>query len=263
MPLFCTGCGKEVFPGEVFCSKCGKRAVPEAEAQSPSLPIPLHQPEAAPRVEPPSHEVHLSSLYTSDWRGVCPSCKFVHTVETCSCPNDGSPLVVAFDDTTFPVFAYPLHAATIRCLNDCGFYANAISCTRCGATIKDRLISFRFPKWVARVHYAFHAANLFLLIVIGAPFLELAGIRTWPVSILVHMFDGYWLDKIVFNLFVSMFLLAVSFGLLKSFRPFNRFTFVNVKRAARRHAKEAAQRDAIATAKAVQAATKPLFKEHY
>lgn len=261
--MFCTGCGKEVFAGENFCSKCGTRAVPEAEARSSSPSTSLREPEAAPRVEPPSREVNLSDLYTSDWRGVCPSCKFVHTVETCSCPNDASPLVVAFDDTTFPVFAYPVHAATIRCLNDCGFYANAISCTRCGSTIMGRNISFCFPKWVARNHYAFHAANLFLLVVIGAPFLELAGIRTWPVNILVHMFDGYWLDKIIFNLFVSMFLLAVSFGLLKSFRPFNRFTFVSVKRAAKLHAKAVARKEAIATAKAVQEATKPLFREHY
>lgn len=268
MPLFCTGCGKEVFPGEIFCSKCGKRAVPEAEAQSLSPPVSLHQPESAPRVEPPSHEVNLSTLYTRDWRGVCPSCKFVHTVETCSCPNDASPLVVAFDDTKFGIIDYPVHAATIRCLNDCGFYANAIACIRCGTTIMGRNISFGLPRWVVRLHRALILVSFLLFIVLMSGMLGLYKFyepnhKALPFSLMPKWVPWFLLGPGPSHFLLEISLLVVTGAILRGFSPFSRFNFANVQRAAKRHAKAVAQQDAIATAKAVQAATRPLFRDNY
>lgn len=262
--MFCTNCGKEVFAGENFCSKCGRPAVPEEEARSSSPSTLLREPEAAPRVESPSHEVNLSTLYTKDWRGVCPSCKFVHTVETCTCPNDASPLVVAFDDAKFAVIDYPVHAATIRCLNDCGFHANAIACIRCGTTIMGRNISFGFPRWIVRVHRVLNllSALLFGVLITGMLGLFKPNHGAWPFSLMPKWVPWFLLGPGPSNFLVEIFLLVVTGAILRGFSPFSRFNFANVQRAAKRHAKAMAQKDAIATAKAVQEATKPLFREH-
>ena len=252
--MFCVACGKEI-PNEArFCNHCGAAQATGSTQQSTTQP---------PANPPTAHENNLKDLHTFDWRGVCPSCKLVHTAENCSCPNDASPLVVAFDGHKFVLDRLPVGDATIRCLNDCGFHAHVLACCSCGAAIMGWNISFRFPKWVTRFHYSFHAVNLFLAVLIATPFLESFGVTLGPFSKIAHLTDGTIADKIIFNLFGSLIVLTVCFTIMKSFRPFTRFTFVHVKQAAIRDAKERATQEAIKTAKAVQAATKPLFREKY
>jgi hypothetical protein len=151
MPLFCTNCGKEVFPGENFCSNCGAKAVTEQRSPATTMPLPASQPEAAPRVEPsqPGASTQLDRLFTRNWKGTCPKCgPPSYTVENAQCPVDGSPLVIAFDAPWWNPFAYPIHTAHVRCLNDCGYRSMAIDCTRCIASpIRSRYIQFKMPLW--------------------------------------------------------------------------------------------------------------------
>src|SRR4051812_38858761 len=100
--MFCTACGKEI-PNEArFCNHCGAGQSSATTTANTSAP-------AAEPVPPgpwPSNANNLTDLHTFKWRGECPTCKLVHTVENCSCPNDGSPRVVAFRDYRFGFYRY-------------------------------------------------------------------------------------------------------------------------------------------------------------
>ena len=127
--MFCSGCGQELV-GEVnFCPKCGKA--------SQSVVV-------APAPKPSTKLRKLWKLHTYRWLGECPVCRTVHTYETARCPNDDSPLVVAFDCRSYYP-GLPMETAHLCCSRTCGFQSTATTCTNCGALITGSFVSFRIP----------------------------------------------------------------------------------------------------------------------
>jgi hypothetical protein len=271
MPLFCTSCGKEVFPGETYCSRCGKRAVPEPKAESSSPPISHHQPEAAPRVESPQTETpnRLDRLYTRNWKGTCPSCDSPpYTVENARCPVDGSPLVIAFNAPRWNPFAYPIHTAHVRCLGDCGYRSSHVECTRCvGKPIQYQNLRFTMPlgRYLAHNGLALAVAFFFLFPVFliyfvlnveqgpdgKAPPITFGNVLRMLWNMLESaygMVKGVWVADNPIMVFCYFLLFVVFLGLpvfvlnhsgamrlLRRWHPFRRtFNFEQVDRAAHR-----------------------------
>lgn len=250
--MFCMQCGKELPNDARFCSQCGSPQPASSGGLSLVYDISdILEPEESDFDEPDEsdfvdaegwtdpirrrdynldvrrRDYSLGGLYTLDWRGTCPSCKMVHTPKNLGCPNDHTPVVVAFDDYYFVLKRYPIHAATLRCLHDCGLSSMAFPCTNCGAGIAGRNIVFRFGILSRFSHFMFQFMFCCLfLIFLGATF------SAHPLFALPTY---------------------LTFRVVRHFRPFGRFNFAQVPRAARKYAKEVDRKDAIRNAKAVAA----------
>jgi hypothetical protein len=234
--MFCNACGKEIPNQGRFCCHCGVEL--GSAADSPGLPPAIAAP-SQPRhegVQAVPRRYSLRGLHTLNWRGTCPSCKLVHTVHNTPCGNDQAPLAVAFDDHRFVFHRYPIYAATLRCLEDCGFHANAFPCTRCGAVIAVRNIQFRFGRLSRISHLLCHALIMATCGVLALITLAKPNVVT-PFALLI----------------CSLFALCL--------RPFGRFTFADVSRAAKKYAKELSRTEAIRSARAVESDRK--FREGF
>lgn len=267
--MFCSTCGKEVPNEASFCLHCGAnlRALSVSSHATLQLSSELNEPAPPPLAAAPKVDSALEDYHVFDWQGVCPACKFVYNSENSPCPNDGSPLVVAFRDHKKPTtWRYPLHAAELRCLNDCGLTVTAFPCSRCGAVVKGKYITFRFPEDVVRRHKAFHRLDWFyglagLAIIvafayafytIGVPKPPMTNEPPDPDAEFRHNVLAY----LTFGLAPAFFLIAVSIKCLENYTSKTRFDFTEVSAAAEEAAKQEAIADAIKSAKAVRNATK-------
>ena len=228
--MFCNACGKEIPNQGRFCCHCGIEL--GSAADSPRIPPGFHGEHEKVLAVPQKYS--LRGLHTLDWQGTCPSCKLVHTVHNSPCPNDRAPLAVAFDEHVFTFHKYPVHAATLRCLEDCGYRTYAFSCSRCGAVITGRNIKFRFGRWSRIIHLLIHTFTLSVFAIL--------------VGLLI--FTGKWI-------FLCPILLMLAW-LGGCVRPSGRFNFAQISSAAREHAKEQARKEAIETSRAVERARDPL-----
>lgn len=138
--MFCTACGKEIPNDARFCSHCGTT---QAAGSNASLP-------------PPRKRGKLWNLHTFNWEGTCPTCRTPHTSENARCPNDGSPLVVAFNNWKRNPFGFAMHTAHLRCYGNCGYAANSIPCTRDSSVISNVNIKFRSPLLQYLMHTLFY-----------------------------------------------------------------------------------------------------------
>ena len=260
--MICTSCGKEVFGEARFCPNCAApltTATNTANADSPAAsPV-----SSGPW---PLDATQLTDLHTFEWRGECPSCKLVHTSENTSCPNDGSPRVVAFTDYRFGFYRYPVHAAGLACLNDCGMRTHHLSCSRCGSVIAGKYIKFKFPKKVRRAHVLLHSSVLLLtLLLVGFLATFLLKVSFGP-SLMAWRFvqkspqTSDMMVKFVAVVGISGFLAFLGILVLQYFRPFSRFNFAHIPRAAKKYAREEARSEAVKTAKATARATKDIGK---
>lgn len=161
--MFCPNCGQELHGTAKFCFKCGAAQTANVSPERPARGSTTRsQPAPSPSPSPPPHKATgLWKLHTFDWEGICPVCQLVHTSETARCPNDGSPLVVAFDAWKWNPFrfwkwnpfSFPVHSAEMCCSEGCVWSSNAILCNRCDATvITGRFLRFRFPRERAILH---------------------------------------------------------------------------------------------------------------
>lgn len=248
--MFCTACGKEI-PNEArFCNHCGSSQSAATTAGPAVGPV-------SGGARPPASN-DLTDLHTFDWRGVCPSCKLVHTAENCSCSNEGSPMVVAFRDYRFGFYRYPVHAAELACLSDCGLRPNGFACTRCGAVVTGKNIRFRFPVKTRRLHLLLHS-SVFLLSLSLVLFFA-AFVLKLPVRPVVAAWEFVQNPKkgsdSMVNILIVFWCCAlpafIGLLMLQYFRPFARYNFAHVPRAAKKWAKEEARKESIKSARAVE-----------
>lgn len=168
--MFCQNCGHEIYSDANFCPKCGRQQNPNATSVVPPLDAPQAQSSGSVPAPAPPKARWLWNLHTFDWSGECPVCHLAHTHETAACPNDGSPLVVAFESGRWNPFAFPMHTAHLRCLNNCGFTSSATTCSRDGSIITGRFIRFRVPMWRAAIYNLIKLLALFLWMLPLVPF---------------------------------------------------------------------------------------------
>lgn len=255
--MFCPSCGKEIFGEARFCPHCGAGQSSASVSASPALPV------ANPSLAAANN---LTDLHTVEWRGECPKCKHVQTFENSTCPNDGSPRVVAFRDYRFGFYRYPVHAASLACLADCNFRPSALECSRCGAGIAGKNLSFRFPPGTVRSHRLFHA-SVFLATASLVAFLVMF-FRKVPFgpSLMAWKFvqktpqPSDMMVRFAAVAGISGFLAFLGVLVLQYFRPFPRFNFVQVVRAAKKYGIEEARKESVKTAKATARATKDIGK---
>lgn len=225
--MFCANCGQELRDDANFCFKCGLDQTATANANP--------QRAASAESSPPSSRKArkgkgLWKIHTFDWEGECPTCGLPHTSDTARCPNDGSPLVVAFDVPNKELFAFPVRSAEVCCLEDCGFKSDAITCNRDGTIIKSKNLSFTLPLWRAVVH---NAINLSVFLVLVA-LLGTVGFLRWKASSEGDLSET---EQTVFNFSFVGVLFVLGF-LVTSVRtlwwPFRRtFDFEEAKRTSR------------------------------
>lgn len=156
--MFCMNCGNEVLSGARFCPGCGTATA--SEGSQASAGASAHETTSAPPPPKSKRRRRFWKLHTRDWAGTCPSCGLTHTAQTTACPNDGSPLVVAFNDWLVNPTAFPIHTAHLCCLNNCGIRTNVVACNRCSTSIGHENLRFRMPLWRYLVHNAIHLGYL-------------------------------------------------------------------------------------------------------
>lgn len=141
--MFCSGCGQELI-GEVnFCHKWGK------PQNSPPATV-LHGPQRRRH-----RRRGLWNLHTLQWWGECPTCRHLHDSNSSRCPNDDSPLVVAFNASRWNPLIFlelPMRSAHLMCSSACGFTTKATTCTQCGSLITGRNVHFKIP-WLGNFMY--------------------------------------------------------------------------------------------------------------
>lgn len=306
--MFCMTCGKEL-PNEArFCMTCGA-AQSDAAPPSPPSPAAAAANCFAPAVPPldadfparPAPVNKLTILHTFNWQGVCPTCDLVHTSETCSCPNDGSPLVIAFEGRKpNDVANTPTWAAHFRCLRDCGFKGTTITCNRDGSHIMGRNIQFRYPERFVKVQRRcrrfFRTIQLLAFLVAG-PYLAYSAYNYHmfmeheyqdPTARFMKVLDGTLSQSLggAKNAFEANeefvekqkthhneLVLQIIYGILgmggvlflgglaSVYKAKAKYDFTDVARAAKAHAKAEAIADAVETAKATSAATRRAFEK--
>lgn len=257
--MFCSNCGKEV-PNEArFCLHCGTNLAAlqlPLETVGAVLQLPSEPSPAA--FLPPTFKTVLRDYHVFEWQGTCPACQLVHNSANCSCPNDGSPVVVAFKDTRKPkAMLYPLYAAEMRCLNDCGVAVNAFPCSRCGAVIKGKYITFRFPESLVKAHKHIHAIMRTARI-ISILWLAFFACYTYWVfeSGASKPYQEMWGPGLVVSA-VAFYYCKYSKVRVRYYWRKEIFDFNDVADYAEAYAKFLAIRDSIRSAKAVQDATRP------
>lgn len=158
--MICTSCGKEVFGEARFCPSCAAPLAATSTQKELSS-------STAQRVPP--RRGKLWNLHTFDWRGTCPTCGTGHTPENARCPNDGSPLVVAFQCWRWNPFMLPMHTAHLRCSGNCGFSTSVVPCTRDATGIGSVNVEFRPRLFNIFIHnFVFALLNLVALAGIAA-----------------------------------------------------------------------------------------------
>jgi len=258
--MFCSNCGKEIPNESRFCMNCGGnlQVLPQ---------------ETIAASTPRTSKVSFTDYHLFDWAGECPACETIHTSANCTCPNDGSPVVVGFRKVKKPkAWFYPLWAAQMCCLKDCGLGVTAFPCSNCGQLITGRYITFRFPDKFIRSYkrlfilfrvlcflsFVTICAAIFILVKGFAAQAPVPG-QFVPSGEVPHPEDFYWilLHYTTIPGIIAFLVFGYTYFRIITYRGKEIFDFTDVAAAAKEMAKAEAIDDAIKSAKAVQAATKP------
>ena len=259
--MFCMACGKEI-PNEArFCNHC----------------VPPKRPQPTPRTRPyrpwgrfqaglgpPPPITSPTSIPSSG--GASARLASSSTLSRPPRARTTGSWVVAFRDYRFGFYRYPVHAAELACLNDCGLRTNAFPCSRCGSVIASKNIQFRFPSSIIRSHILFHFIVLLLTLplalIVATMVLKFLKVPLGPMEMVWRFVPKRSDNMIGFLSTISMYGLLTFFGLLvlQCFSPFTRYNFAQVARAAKQYAKEEARSEAVRTAKATARATKDIGK---
>lgn len=201
--MFCQ-CGREVFSGDSFCSGCGK------SIQSASVPSLPPQQSGSRR---PVKKGRLWNFHTWNWVGHCPTCHLAHASESARCPNDDSPLVMAFNCSRWNPFEFPMQTAHLHCGNNCGYTTTAFQCPNDGTVVTGQFIEFKPP--LLRV-ILYNICNTIIFLITAAvafPFLFVVGdtARVYLKGDMGKLDEHTKSIGFMYLLFLSMFIGSIKF----------------------------------------------------
>lgn len=212
----CDHCGEELPGGTPVCLYCGTA---QAASISPPPPVPM------------GRGKRLRRLHTSHWKGECPSCGEVHTVENARCPIDGAPLVVSLDAPRWNPLILPIHTAEMRCVRGCAFQSPDIPCNKRDGIIGGRYLSFRFSIARTLLYHSYHLLCLAAFLAVAVPAVTVILSNIFYVSLLAAGTDVTIIVRIIGLLVVCLIWTRVS---LMYWWPLRiRFTFHDVVRGSR------------------------------
>lgn len=212
----CDHCGEELPDRTPVCLYCGT-------AQAASISPPASSPKGRGK--------RLRRLYTSHWKGECPSCGEVHTAENTRCPIDGAALVVSLDAPRWNPLILPIHSAEMRCVRNCAYHSRDLACNNGDGIITGRHLKFRFSVPRTLIYHAYHLLCLAAFLAVAVPAATVILSTIFYINVLAAGTDIAIMMRILGLLLVGLIWTRVS---LMYWWPFRiRFTFHDVAKSSR------------------------------